>query len=155
MRMVRKVPYPRALRLAAWNRPLMASKKPFVCRVSTQARTPSKCLRIMTATAFIGSTFERGAAEPSVTPAGHAANHERLARLLPALGRSMAPAFAPSVARGWSALRATLPDRLPAVGPVDDSRWPGLWVCAGLGARGISRVHLSITDEAEHALLGG
>jgi tRNA 5-methylaminomethyl-2-thiouridine biosynthesis bifunctional protein len=87
---------------------------------------------------FIGSTFERGAAEPSVTPAGHAANHERLVRLLPALGRSMAPAFAPSVARGWSALRATLPDRLPAVGPVDDSRWPGLWVCAGLGARGIS-----------------
>ena len=31
-----------AFRLAAWNRPLMASRKPFVCRVCVQAVTPSK-----------------------------------------------------------------------------------------------------------------
>jgi tRNA 5-methylaminomethyl-2-thiouridine biosynthesis bifunctional protein len=35
-------------------------------------------------------------------------------------------------------LRCTLPDRLPAVGPIDSQRLPGLWLCAGMGARGIS-----------------
>ncbi len=42
IRIVRKRPYPRALRLAAWNRPLMASRKPLVCREVTQARMPSR-----------------------------------------------------------------------------------------------------------------
>ena len=38
----------------------------------------------------------------------------------------------------WAGLRCTLPDRLPAVGAPDAARWPGLQVCAGMGARGIS-----------------
>lgn len=59
VRMVRNRPYPRALRLAAWNSRLMVSRKPLVWRVSTQASTRSKCLRTILATSFIGSTFER------------------------------------------------------------------------------------------------
>jgi tRNA 5-methylaminomethyl-2-thiouridine biosynthesis bifunctional protein len=35
-------------------------------------------------------------------------------------------------------VRATLPDRLPAVGPLDANRWPGLWACTGMGARGLT-----------------
>ena len=31
-----------------------------------------------------------------------------------------------------------LPDRLPAAGPLDPTRLPGLWLCSGMGARGIS-----------------
>jgi alkyl hydroperoxide reductase subunit F len=42
MRMVRNRPYPRALRLAAWKSPLMASRNPFVWREVTQARMPSR-----------------------------------------------------------------------------------------------------------------
>ena len=42
MRIVRKRPYPRALRLAAWKSPLMASRNPLVWREVTQARMPSR-----------------------------------------------------------------------------------------------------------------
>lgn len=51
--------YPRALRFAAWNRPLTASMNPLVWRDLAQLTTPSKWLRIIFATTFIGSTFER------------------------------------------------------------------------------------------------
>ncbi|WP_353617517.1 FAD-dependent oxidoreductase, partial [Paracidovorax avenae] len=34
--------------------------------------------------------------------------------------------------------RCTAPDRLPFVGPVDAARQPGLWVCAAMGARGLT-----------------
>src|SRR3954465_5585166 len=51
--------YPRAFRFAAWNNPLMASMKPLVWRVWAQAMMPSKCLRIMAATSFMGSTLDR------------------------------------------------------------------------------------------------
>lgn len=87
---------------------------------------------------FIGSTFERHCEQAPVRAQDHAANRERLATLLPALGRTMAAEFEPAHVQGWAGLRCTLPDRLPATGPVDSERWPGLWVSAGMGARGIS-----------------
>ena len=68
----------------------------------------------------------------------HAANHARLATLLPGLSQAMRPAFAPDRVLAWAGLRCTLPDRLPAVGPVHPEQLPGLHVCAGMGARGIS-----------------
>ncbi|AVS74291.1 FAD-dependent oxidoreductase, partial [Paracidovorax cattleyae] len=37
-----------------------------------------------------------------------------------------------------AAVRCTAPDRLPFVGPVDAARQPGLWVCAAMGARGLT-----------------
>ena len=55
----------------------------------------------------------------------------------------MRPAFAPDRVRAWAGLRCTLPDRLPAVGPVNPDRLPGLHLCAGMGARGISLSVLS------------
>jgi tRNA 5-methylaminomethyl-2-thiouridine biosynthesis bifunctional protein len=87
---------------------------------------------------YIGSTFERNCLQAPVRPEDHAANRLRLATLLPALGAAMAPQFEPQQVHGWAGLRCTLPDRLPAVGPIDPARWPGLWLCAGMGARGIS-----------------
>ncbi len=83
-----------------------------------------------------GSTFERDARDAATTDADHAANAERLARLLPALAPQVAERFA--TAGRWAGVRATLPDRLPAVGFIDAERWPGLAVLAGLGARGLS-----------------
>ena len=68
----------------------------------------------------------------------HVANHVRLATLLPNLSEPMQPAFAPGRVLAWAGLRCTLPDRVPAVGAPDATRWPGLQVCAGMGARGIS-----------------
>lgn len=87
---------------------------------------------------YLGSTFERACPEAVLRDEDHAANHGRLETLLPALSEPMRPAFAPGQVLAWAGLRCTLPDRVPAIGPVDPERWPGLQVCAGMGARGIS-----------------
>ena len=87
---------------------------------------------------FIGSTFERDCTQAPVRPEDHAANQVRLATLLPHLGETMKRQFQPDRIHGWAGLRCTLPNRLPAVGPVDNQGLPGLWISAGMGARGIS-----------------
>ena len=87
---------------------------------------------------YIGSTFERNCEQAPVRTEDHAANQERLATLLPNLGQAMAGQFGPDRVMGWAGLRCTLPNRLPAVGPIDPLRLPGLWISAGMGARGIS-----------------
>ena len=87
---------------------------------------------------FIGSTFERNCEQAPVREEDHAANQVRLETLLPALGEAMKTQFGPDRIHGWAGLRCTLPNRLPAVGPIDAQRLPGLWICAGMGARGIS-----------------
>lgn len=87
---------------------------------------------------YLGSTFERACPEALLRDEDHAANHARLATLLPALSEPMRPAFALDQVSGWAGLRCTLPDRVPAVGELDAERWPGLHICAGMGARGIS-----------------
>jgi tRNA 5-methylaminomethyl-2-thiouridine biosynthesis bifunctional protein len=87
---------------------------------------------------FIGSTFERNCEQAPVRTEDHAANQVRLATLLPDLGEAMKRQFEPDRIHGWAGLRCTLPNRLPAVGPVDSQRLPGLWISAGMGARGIS-----------------
>ena len=87
---------------------------------------------------YIGSTFERNCEQAPVRTEDHAANQVRLATLLPNLGQAMAGQFGPDRVMGWAGLRCTLPNRLPAVGPIDPLRLPGLWISAGMGARGIS-----------------
>lgn len=87
---------------------------------------------------FIGSTFERNCEQAPVRQEDHAANQLRLATLLPELGAAMQQQFGPEHVHGWAGLRCTLPNRLPAVGPIDSEQLPGLWLSAGMGARGIS-----------------
>ena len=87
---------------------------------------------------FMGATFERQCQTAHVKAEDHAANQLRLAALLPALGRAMAGQFELDRVHGWAGVRCTLPNRLPAVGPVDRQRLPGLYLSTGQGARGIS-----------------
>ena len=87
---------------------------------------------------FIGSTFERNCEQAPVREEDHAANQVRLATLLPALGQAMKSQFGSEKIQGWAGLRCTLPNRLPAVGSIDSQRLAGLWISAGMGARGIS-----------------
>ncbi|CAM3665380.1 FAD-dependent 5-carboxymethylaminomethyl-2-thiouridine(34) oxidoreductase MnmC [Paracidovorax anthurii] len=103
-----------------------------------QAGPPDGAIWVM------GSTFERGQTglppAPEEQAGAHAANAVKLERLLPALAQGLAPAIAgPGAAPGhWAAVRCTAPDRLPFVGPVDAAGQPGLWVCAAMGARGLT-----------------
>ena len=87
---------------------------------------------------FIGATFERDCEQAPVREEDHAANQVRLATLLPALGLAIAEQFGPDRVQGWAGVRCTLPNRLPAVGPIDRARLPGLCLSTGMGARGIS-----------------
>jgi tRNA 5-methylaminomethyl-2-thiouridine biosynthesis bifunctional protein len=41
-------------------------------------------------------------------------------------------------ALAWAGVRCTVPDRLPMVGFLAPESWPGLMVCAGMGARGLT-----------------
>lgn len=85
---------------------------------------------------LVGSTFERGATEATLKTDDQQANLAKLQGLLPAVAHALAPLW--PQAQAWAGVRATLPDRVPAVGPVDPLRWPGLQVCTGLGARGLT-----------------
>lgn len=85
---------------------------------------------------FVGSTFERNTDLASLKTEDHSANLARLQRLLPGLGSALDTQV--HTAQGWAGLRCTLPDRLPVVGLVDNACWPGLAVCTGMGARGVS-----------------
>jgi len=87
---------------------------------------------------FAGSTFERDCPTAAVRTEDHTANQIRVNTLLPHLAQGLTQGFSPAHIQGWAGVRCTLPDRLPAVGALDPARWPGLWVCTGMGARGIS-----------------
>lgn len=85
---------------------------------------------------LVGSTFERGATDGVIRTEDQTANQQRLVTLLPGLAQAMPEAFVQ--AQAWAGVRCTLPDRLPAVGPIDPAALPGLHVCTGLGARGLT-----------------
>lgn len=84
------------------------------------------------------------------------ATHERNQRLsadeAEALIRAAVTAFSPAIGAGlgpvlehWGATRCVLPDRLPAAGPAardDASAMDGLYILAGLGARGFAHAPL-------------
>jgi tRNA 5-methylaminomethyl-2-thiouridine biosynthesis bifunctional protein len=65
-------------------------------------------------------------------------NLERLKQLMPQLGAALAPEFQPEVVRTWKNTRCVTLDRLPLVGPVIEADHPSLWICAGMGSRGMS-----------------
>ncbi|MBL8645553.1 MAG: bifunctional tRNA (5-methylaminomethyl-2-thiouridine)(34)-methyltransferase MnmD/FAD-dependent 5-carboxymethylaminomethyl-2-thiouridine(34) oxidoreductase MnmC [Rhodospirillaceae bacterium] len=107
----------------------------------------------------LGATFdwtEDALADQAVAPEDHVRNYEDLAEALPHLAQGLSP----DAALGRAAVRCTTPDHLPVAGAVPDqaaylhafaelrhghpwaryeraSYQPGLYVLAGLGARGL------------------
>lgn len=87
---------------------------------------------------IVGATFDRDRLDTQVDAAGHEANLARLQTLHPWFADQVAPQFARGQVGGWAGLRATLADRLPAVGEVAATQAPGLYLLTGMGARGLS-----------------
>ncbi|MBC7444733.1 MAG: FAD-dependent 5-carboxymethylaminomethyl-2-thiouridine(34) oxidoreductase MnmC [Polaromonas sp.] len=83
-----------------------------------------------------GSTFERDSASCELRPGDAQDNFQKLQALLPSAVQALSPAFAAGQVRGWAGVRCATPSRLPALGPLDGA--PGVWVCSGMGARGLS-----------------
>lgn len=87
---------------------------------------------------FTGSSYQPDTQLERSDQANQTHNHELLSVLLPALAAQLAPEFAGASLNTWKGTRCVTADRLPAVGPLDDALQPSLWLCAGLGSRGLS-----------------
>lgn len=80
----------------------------------------------------LGASFNEGVFEQDLRAEDHAANLQRLQRMLPEFSASLdSTSFG-----GRVAFRAMSPDRLPLLGAVAGQ--PGLYACLGLGSRGMT-----------------
>lgn len=84
-----------------------------------------------------GSTYERDSANMEIRPEDDQHNLQRLANLLPDVAKTLAGHDATHSVNAWAGVRCATPGRLPALGPLTDDP-PGLWVCSGLGSRGLT-----------------
>ena len=87
---------------------------------------------------FVGSSYQNDNQPELMDAANHLANLERLNQLMPELGAAVAPEFQTGAVRHWKNTRCVTLDRLPLVGPLMESDHPDLWICAGMGSRGMS-----------------
>ena len=86
---------------------------------------------------LMGADYERDVTEPLIKPQDHAGNLVRLQTLLPHIAPVLAEQFSPAHARGWAGIRCATPNRLPLVNCAADAG-AGLWLCIGMGSRGLS-----------------
>ncbi len=87
---------------------------------------------------FAGSTFETDAESAADSQAQHALNMAQLQQLLPVNGTDWIHLLSQAPVGQWSSTRCVTHDRLPLVGPVDTGPCTGLWLCTGMGSRGLS-----------------
>ncbi len=99
----------------------------------------------------MGSTYERGRQDTTVSPENHDRNAASLAATLPAAHALFEQQRADGELQGWAQVRCASLDRLPLVGAVptpqplpphlqlpDVPREPGLWALCALGSRGLT-----------------
>jgi tRNA 5-methylaminomethyl-2-thiouridine biosynthesis bifunctional protein len=88
---------------------------------------------------LMGAGYERDVLTPDVKPQDHADNLARLQTLLPHAAAALADQFIPQQAQGWAGIRCATHNRLPLVSSLGqpDTK-PGLWLCTGMGSRGLS-----------------
>lgn len=87
---------------------------------------------------FIGSSYQPEGKPPLPDEKNHAANLARLKKLIPTLGQALAPQFEAGPIQAWKSTRCVTADRLPLVGPLTQTADASLWICAGMGSRGMS-----------------
>ena len=92
-----------------------------------------------------GSTFERDSTDLTARSGDDDYNLARLRTLMPAVADRLTgegPDTLPGALHSWTGVRCATPSRLPAIGPIDQPGQPprsqGLWVCSGLGSRGLT-----------------
>jgi len=88
---------------------------------------------------MVGASFERDDAVPRINPQDHLDNLARLQTLLPEAATSITNQFNQGQVRGWAGIRCATPTRLPLVARVaQSSTGAEVWVCTGLGSRGLT-----------------
>ena len=88
---------------------------------------------------LMGASYDRDQVVPHTKAQEHADNFARLQTLLPNAAEALADQFSPESAKVWAGIRCATPNRLPLVQRVGESATsPGLWMCTGMGSRGLS-----------------
>ncbi|ABE44266.1 bifunctional tRNA (5-methylaminomethyl-2-thiouridine)(34)-methyltransferase MnmD/FAD-dependent 5-carboxymethylaminomethyl-2-thiouridine(34) oxidoreductase MnmC [Polaromonas sp. JS666] len=82
-----------------------------------------------------GSTFERDNALNDLKPEDDSHNLDRLRTLLPDVAPGLTGQLEMGQVKAWAGVRCATPSRLPALGPLAA---PNLWVCSGMGSRGLT-----------------
>ena len=83
-----------------------------------------------------GSTFDRDSTSLEIRLEDTQRNFSKLQTLLPAVAQALAPSFMTGQVQSWAGIRCATPSRLPVLGPLENL--PGVWVCTGMGSRGLS-----------------
>lgn len=87
---------------------------------------------------FMGSSYQPDSQPERPDQDNHRSNWQHLQPLLPELADALQQKFESGELKQWKNTRCVTTDRLPAVGPLEASDAPDLWICAGLGSRGLS-----------------
>jgi tRNA 5-methylaminomethyl-2-thiouridine biosynthesis bifunctional protein len=87
---------------------------------------------------YAGATFQSDPVLHADLAREHAINLKKLQALLPAASHALVAQFGNGQVQAWQGTRCITHDRLPLVGPLEDHPSPSLWLCAGMGARGLS-----------------
>ena len=87
---------------------------------------------------FVGSSYQPETQAERSDADNHARNFDHLQQLLPTLANQLEASFSQRRVTSWKGTRCIMADRLPVVGPLDGGSQPSLWICAGLGSRGMS-----------------
>jgi tRNA 5-methylaminomethyl-2-thiouridine biosynthesis bifunctional protein len=87
---------------------------------------------------YAGATYETDPERVADLAAQHRANADKLRQLLPDSAHHLMPAFAQGEVQHWSNTRCVTHDRMPLVGAVDSGTAPSVWMCVGMGSRGLS-----------------
>jgi len=87
---------------------------------------------------FMGSSYQSALEAERSDQDNHLGNLQHLQALLPELASQLQTVFACGTLKRWKNTRCVTADRLPAVGPLEPGAQPGLWLCAGMGSRGLS-----------------
>ena len=83
-----------------------------------------------------GSSFERDNTSTACRSADQQFNFSKLKTLLPQAAAQLQSSFDSGQAQAWAGVRCATPSRLPALGALPGQT--NLWLCSGMGARGLS-----------------
>jgi tRNA 5-methylaminomethyl-2-thiouridine biosynthesis bifunctional protein len=86
----------------------------------------------------MGSSFERDNERAEIKPEDDLHNLGKLQDLLPGAAHLLARQFELGKARAWAGVRCATPNRLPMLGPLPSAQAAGVWVCSGMGSRGLT-----------------
>lgn len=90
---------------------------------------------------FVGASYQPMGKPEWPDDKNHGANVMRLEKLLPALSEALAPVFEAGALNAWKGVRCVTADRLPMLGSLLEGD-PSLWMCAGMGSRGLGHAPL-------------